>query len=78
MCATKEAASDPEFNLPRFEDFERTSDAIFKCPAYEKEGSCKSEEVIFRVFFLGTCCEPASKVLVENEKGKSMLFLITD
>ncbi|CAG5098686.1 Oidioi.mRNA.OKI2018_I69.XSR.g15887.t1.cds [Oikopleura dioica] len=67
ICATKEYGSN-------FFRTERThvvlSDAKFKCPAYDKEGSCKSKDVCFKGFFMGSCCEPASKVLFENEKAQ--------
>ena len=46
-----------------------TSDAKFKCPAYGIDGSCKSLEVSFKDFYLGSCCQPASKWLTENKKG---------
>ena len=75
ICATKEFGDD----LKEIVDNECTgyifSDAKFKCPAYNKEGSCKSTEVHYSKFYMGSCCEPASKVLVKNKKGKSILFL---
>ena len=47
------------------------SDAKFKCPASElSDKSCKSETVSYRAFFTGSCCEPASRWLTKNEKGK--------
>ena len=46
------------------------SDAEFKCPVFATDGSCKSERISFREFYLGSCCEQASKWLTENEKGK--------
>ena len=35
-----------------------------------RDGSCKSEAVSYRQFFNGSCCEPASRWLTKNEKGK--------
>ena len=67
VCATKEYGS--KFDEESDEVDPEPSDARFKCPAYEKEGSCKSKEVSIGNFFMGTCCEQASKVFVENEKG---------
>ncbi|CAG5114228.1 Oidioi.mRNA.OKI2018_I69.chr2.g8292.t1.cds [Oikopleura dioica] len=70
-CETKEYGSDsPETENCSVVLSYRESDAKFKCLAYNDEESCKSKEVSFKDFFLGTCCEPASKVLVENEKAQ--------
>ena len=49
------------------------SDATLKCPAFDNEGSCKSERVSYRQFFIGSCCESASRWLTKNEKGKIKL-----
>ncbi|CAG5098986.1 Oidioi.mRNA.OKI2018_I69.XSR.g16147.t1.cds [Oikopleura dioica] len=67
VCATEEYGSD--FLETEDTSFEQ-SDAKFKCPAYGKEGSCNSKMVSIDVFYLGTCCEPASKVFVENKKAQ--------
>ena len=45
------------------------SDAEFKCPAYDTDGSCKSLKVSFEEFYLGSCCQPASTWLIQNKKG---------
>jgi len=46
------------------------SDATFRCPAYDRKESCKSEAVSYEQFFTGSCCEPASRWLTKNETGK--------
>ena len=45
------------------------SDATFRCPAYDRKESCKSEAVSYEQFFTGSCCEPASRWLTKNETG---------
>ena len=66
VCATKAYGS----NFKEAKDlYSEGSDAKLKCPAYDKEGSCKSEDIRIRKFYLGTCCEPASKVFTENKQG---------
>ncbi|CAG5113136.1 Oidioi.mRNA.OKI2018_I69.chr2.g7276.t1.cds [Oikopleura dioica] len=52
-----------------FYKFEK-SDAEFKCPSFTETGSCKSRKISFREFFLGSCCEKASKWLTTNEKAQ--------
>ena len=68
VCATKEYGND-------FKDakdlYSEISDAKLKCPAFDKEGSCKSEDIDIWKFHLGTCCEPASKVFTVNKQGSS-------
>ncbi|CAG5098380.1 Oidioi.mRNA.OKI2018_I69.XSR.g15615.t1.cds [Oikopleura dioica] len=46
------------------------SDAVFKCPAFSTDGSCNSDKISFHEFYLGSCCEQASKWLTDNDKAR--------
>ncbi|CAG5094465.1 Oidioi.mRNA.OKI2018_I69.XSR.g13581.t1.cds [Oikopleura dioica] len=57
-------------------DFEK-SDAKFRCPAFSATESCKSENLSFEEFYLGSCCEPGSKWLTDNRKAqRNKLFIV--
>ncbi|CAG5094450.1 Oidioi.mRNA.OKI2018_I69.XSR.g13567.t1.cds [Oikopleura dioica] len=52
------------------------SDAKFRCPAFSATESCKSENLSFQEFYLGSCCEPGSKWLTDNEKAQRKKLII--
>ncbi|CAG5105957.1 Oidioi.mRNA.OKI2018_I69.chr1.g2604.t1.cds [Oikopleura dioica] len=67
VCATKEYGSDFKNAKDLYSEI---SDAKLKCPAFDNEGSCKSEDIDIWEFYRGSCCEPASKVLTENKQAQ--------
>ena len=69
ICAKKQGK---EFNNET--DSIYASDAEFKCPAYNDEGSCKRNDVEFDEFYSGLCCESASKWLTENKKSTVIMY----
>ena len=75
ICAKKELGDGAEDIIDTEYGGFIGSDAKFKCPAYDQEGSCQSMELSYTTFYMGSCCEPASKVLVENKNGKAMALL---
>ncbi|CAG5113089.1 Oidioi.mRNA.OKI2018_I69.chr2.g7232.t1.cds [Oikopleura dioica] len=68
LCRTCAIKSNSNLHL-QGKTFDK-SDAEFKCPAFSSDGSCKSEKISFSEFYLGSCCEQASKWLTENEKAR--------